>query len=295
MKRFPIIESEAKRKLRELMGYEFLVEIDAKTLKAAVEYNRPGSMTTDAKTPDHIESVKIFDDYPKLGVIRERGRNIIGLDDGRTRVNLAASRGQKIAVAVDQAGLDAILESGLLSIFKVIPSADLYEDLFKHLVAKTLTPEEAQAKSLEQVRKQVKKRLKEAKAQIAKDLRKAELVENRKKRSNFEAPPEFISLITALNSKIEAKVISNMGKPSLVNRTGRFASSVRLTRLVNENGNLIVRYQYQNSPYQVFENSVLGAAPWNLVPERDPRTIIEKSIRQLMQEQAIKKFRLVKE
>ena len=92
--------------------------------------------------------------------------------------------------------------------------------------------------------------------------------------------PEFLSVVQILNTKLRAAVISNMGTPSLVNRTGRFASSASVVGMAKVKSSLIIDYAYQQRPYMIFERE-LGTNPWNLEPERDPRKIIEKSLRQL--------------
>jgi hypothetical protein len=87
-----------------------------------------------------------------------------------------------------------------------------------------------------------------------------------------------VSLLTLLNTKLPEEVRKRMTYPRLVNRTGRFASSVTaVSETRTPQGFLSIAYTYQRSPYQVFERT-LGRAPWN-TPERDPRDLINESIR----------------
>jgi hypothetical protein len=87
-----------------------------------------------------------------------------------------------------------------------------------------------------------------------------------------------VSLLTLLNAKLPEEVRKRMTYPRLVNRTGRFANSVRaVSETRTPKGFLSIAYTYQRSPYQVFERT-LGRAPWN-TPERDPRDLINESIR----------------
>jgi len=69
-----------------------------------------------------------------------------------------------------------------------------------------------------------------------------------------------------------------MGPPALESRTGRFASSVRAVD-VNKTaqGYPSIGYTYAKNPYQIFEQG-RGQKPW-ASPERDPRTLIDKSLR----------------
>jgi hypothetical protein len=87
-----------------------------------------------------------------------------------------------------------------------------------------------------------------------------------------------IDIISLLNAKLPEEVRKRMTYPRLVNRTGRFASSVRaVAETRTPSGALSIAYTYQRSPYQVFERT-LGRAPWN-TPEREPRDLINESIR----------------
>lgn len=100
------------------------------------------------------------------------------------------------------------------------------------------------------------------------------------------------SLIPIINAKLFPAVAANMDEPALVFRTGRFAKSVELTRIeITPQGYPSLIYNYQRSPYDVFDRTK-GAPPWNSVPERDPRTIIEKSIREVVADLAIGRFYL---
>lgn len=99
------------------------------------------------------------------------------------------------------------------------------------------------------------------------------------------------SVISLINSRLAAQVISNMHTPALVNRTGTFANSVEVTRVTQTpQGYPSIEYTYDTSPYGVFDMT-LGADPWR-TPERHPPKIIEKSIRQIMADLAIGRFYL---
>ena len=80
-----------------------------------------------------------------------------------------------------------------------------------------------------------------------------------------------------------------MGAPGLENQTGRFAASVRLTDVVKTpKGFPSFGYTYQKDPYQVFENGI-GSAPW-ANGDRDPRELIDRSIREIAAQFAIGRF-----
>lgn len=89
-------------------------------------------------------------------------------------------------------------------------------------------------------------------------------------------------IMTELNKKLPSKVRENMQAPALENRTGRFANSVKITDVVQTpKGFPSVGYTYQRDPYEVFEVGSKGN--W-ATPERDPRKLIDRSIRELATE-----------
>ena len=88
--------------------------------------------------------------------------------------------------------------------------------------------------------------------------------------------------MTELNKKLPSKVRENMQAPALENRTGRFANSVKITDVVQTpKGHPSIGYTYQKDPYEVFEMGSKGN--W-ATPERDPRKLIDRSIRELATE-----------
>ncbi len=87
--------------------------------------------------------------------------------------------------------------------------------------------------------------------------------------------PNLTSILGLLNMKLPSIVAGNMGNPALENRTGRFAQSVRATDVVQTpKGFPSVGYTYMRNPYQVFEGDA----------GRDPRTLIDRSIREIIME-----------
>jgi hypothetical protein len=99
----------------------------------------------------------------------------------------------------------------------------------------------------------------------------------------------MFAIMAMLNQKLPQTVEKNMRAPGLESRTGRFASSVRIVDVLTTNkGFPSVGYTYDKSPYQVFEMGS-GRAPW-ATPERDPRRVIDASIRELAAQMAIGRF-----
>jgi hypothetical protein len=99
----------------------------------------------------------------------------------------------------------------------------------------------------------------------------------------------MFSVMAMINRKLPATVQKNMKYPALENRSGRFANSVRILDVVEtRKGFPSFGYTYDKEPYQVFEQG-RGAAPW-ATPDRDPRSLIDKSIREVAAELALGRF-----
>ena len=95
-------------------------------------------------------------------------------------------------------------------------------------------------------------------------------------------------MIKMINAKLPRVVAGNMGAPALENRTGRFAGSARVVDAqVTPKGFTSFGYTYQKDPYSVYEST---SGTRFASPERDPRVLIEGSIREIAQELAIGRF-----
>jgi hypothetical protein len=98
--------------------------------------------------------------------------------------------------------------------------------------------------------------------------------------------PSLVQLLGVLNERIEETVAKNMGDPRLNFQTGRFADSVRIVDInTTAQGFPSVGYTYQKYPYQTFEP---GFAQGD--PDRDPRKLIDVSIREIAAQYAMGRF-----
>lgn len=96
------------------------------------------------------------------------------------------------------------------------------------------------------------------------------------------------NMISMINTKLPRTVKKNMGFPRMENVSGRFAESVKLTDVSQTpKGFPSIGYTYQRDPYQVFETGSRGN--WSS-PERDPRSLIDFSIREIAAELALGRF-----
>lgn len=98
-----------------------------------------------------------------------------------------------------------------------------------------------------------------------------------------------LMLMALINQQLPQTVRKNMREPGLVNRTGTFADSVRMSDVMTTpQGFPSFGYTYQKDPYQVFEQGS-GDPRWS-TQQRDPRTIINKSIREIAAQYAVGRF-----
>jgi hypothetical protein len=108
----------------------------------------------------------------------------------------------------------------------------------------------------------------------------------KKKGARAVSPFSYMAMI---NKKLPQTVRKNMSPPGFQNQSGRFANSVKIQDVnITKQGHPSFGYTYAKNPYQVFEVGE-GAAPW-ATPQRDPRKLIDKSIRQVAAELAIGRF-----
>jgi len=117
-------------------------------------------------------------------------------------------------------------------------------------------------------------------------LKKRTVRASKAKKAGAASQP--LQMIGLINKALPDTVRKNMREPALVNRTGRFAESVQVTDIVQTpKGFPSIGYTYQRNPYQVFEEGSSGN--W-ANGNRDPRDLIDKSIREIAAQFAIGRF-----
>ncbi len=100
------------------------------------------------------------------------------------------------------------------------------------------------------------------------------------------------NLLNILSAQLVNRVRQNMGtgdRSDILNyRTGRFAESVRVERLTQgREGMITAYYTYMKYPYATFSEGGRQEFPRS----RDPKLLISKSIREIMQEQMVTRMR----
>ena len=107
----------------------------------------------------------------------------------------------------------------------------------------------------------------------------------KRSREGGETQRELNKLRTRINRRLGAEIRRNMGRPALINRTGRFSNSAVLLSLQPRGETQIQGdFSYLLFPYATFERS----DQWD--PNYDPRPLIKKSIRNLALEISEQKF-----
>lgn len=132
------------------------------------------------------------------------------------------------------------------------------------------------------------KNYKESKRKVVKKAKKSVKRGKIKTKTTRNEALSVKEIIPFINAQLAETVEANMGSPALNYRTGRFAESARVVRATETaKGYPSLEYTYQLYPYQFFESS--SGSKWASI-DRDPRTLIDRSIREIAQEFAVGRF-----
>ena len=108
------------------------------------------------------------------------------------------------------------------------------------------------------------------------------------KNSSPSPQASLYTVMALINDKLPETVRKNMGAPRLENQTGRFAQSVRLTDVTQTpQGMPSFGYTYRKDPYSVYEKA---SGSSRADPDRDPRSLIDASIREIAAGYALGRF-----
>ena len=116
----------------------------------------------------------------------------------------------------------------------------------------------------------------------------AKAMRKRKSQKEKSAASSTLQLVASLNKALPSAVAENMRSPALNYQTGRFATSVQVTDVSTTNkGFPSIGYTYDRGNYEQYESS--SGTTWASV-ERDPRKLIDASIREIARPMAIGRF-----
>lgn len=159
-------------------------------------------------------------------------------------------------------------------------------DIFKRKKPKKYAHKGKVEQKAGKVKRDASIKLKQAKkAALAGGLKK---IARSNKRTTEKGSSELLTLKRKINRRLSAQVRRNMGRPALINRTGRFSNSVELVNVREGQNTIIGEYTYMQNPYRTFENT--GERKWPV--GYNPKPLIAKSIRDLAIEYTDKKFTL---
>jgi hypothetical protein len=98
----------------------------------------------------------------------------------------------------------------------------------------------------------------------------------------------LVNVTSMINALLHGQLKQNMKAPALVYRSGRLASSVKVTQMsFTREGQVTAFYEYMKRPYQTFERGYKQGNEF-----RDPRRLIDKSIREVAEMYIHNKFDL---
>jgi hypothetical protein len=108
------------------------------------------------------------------------------------------------------------------------------------------------------------------------------------KASTANPQASLYTVMALINDKLPETVRKNMGAPRLENQSGRLAGSVKLTDVIQTpQGYPSFGYTYRKNPYEVYESS---SGSRFASTDRDPRTLIDASIREIASGYALGRF-----
>ena len=156
----------------------------------------------------------------------------------------------------------------------------------KNIRAELFNPENLRGTEKGKVGKQKKKRVSRAGKVKVKGAKAIPIPRKNARTSRKSAASLPMDMIVLLNNQLPNVVRKNMGPPRLENKTGRFAASPKVMDVTKTaQGFPSIGYTYEKDPYQTFEVGNKQGSP-----DRDPRTLIDKSIREIAVQFAIGRF-----
>jgi hypothetical protein len=183
---------------------------------------------------------------------------------------------KEYATIVDQEGSDTLLEA----VTKVVVLGNLTGKHIKHVKgAKPKKESKSKGKGRSKSSRKVKNPISVLSGSGAPKVSK-----KRSTKQGVSSSP--LRLIGLINNKLPDVVKKNMGSPKLINQSGRFAESTRIVDMIQTpQGYPSFGYTYQKNPYQTFEPGYNQGDP-----EKDPRKVIDQSIREIAINFAVGRF-----
>lgn len=249
----------------------------------------------DGSLEDLKDNVKALGLKTYLNIEKNAKTGEIKVYVGSQAKNVQESSSEKKIKTDLQKALTKALNKLKNPLFEVQGSDSLKDAKRKKVLEKTLKP----FKKLKNVKvKSSSTKVKESKGptklDVSAKITVTKLAASKLRRKNVSsarksAASQPLAMLAMINKELPKTVQDNMGSPHLENRTGRFARSVRAVNVLQtKQGFPSIGYTYQRNPYQIFEDGG-GAAPW-ANGQRDPRNLIDRSIREIAVDLAVGRF-----
>jgi len=233
--------------------------------------------------------VKHYQQVSPRGKLTKEYTAILSSQDAR--LNLEEGNIEKAALAE----LRKAVEEEYATLLKQEGSETLYEATEKHLNS-TL----ASSRNTKYNGKKSSKPLNNKSKSKAKPEKKSKEINNsvrvisgagaispkKRKTGNKSRASDQLAMIAKMNTQLPKTVAANMSTPRLNYQSGRFSESVKITGITKTpQGFPSIGYTYAKFPYQTFEKGFVQGSV-----ERDPRRLIDASIRELAIQFAIGRF-----
>jgi len=230
-----------------------------------------------------------------LKVIRDTKTSTMNVSLASSAVNAADKDASKARIAkLRQALEEALQELSDNGILADLPGSDSFKKIKEKEVINDILDPFRRIKNVTVSKKNKIKHSKTNTSQKVTGSPKVAVVKAKARRAKARrkqkagAASRPLELLGVFNQRLPETVRRNMQEPALVNRTGTFASSVKVTEIQKTpKGFPSIGYTYKRDPYEVFE---VGSGNTRATPERDPRILIDKSIREIAAQFAIGRF-----
>lgn len=275
------------------IGHEQNSSIAEKTIEVALA--RFGN-----KPPNNLTQQEIDALTPIYNIMVSSGNTVSG---GRISKDFVVKVSEEASLLNQEKGRTTeaqLITDARKAINNFINSVDWYNQEGSNSVLDSITIEiisaarKSGAKTKSKVRKMTsgpssaKETIKGSHSKPTKDsveLPKERIVKERKRSQTRN----WLQLLPMINSRLTDTVAKNMGSPRLNFRTGRLAQSAKVVGVEQtREGFPSFVFDYERDPYDVFDRT-LGRSPWN-TPQRDPRALVDQSVREIVREMAIGRF-----
>lgn len=279
-KGFEIFESKVQQSMDSAFNDEYPRRVDRKVLN------------TDLKKLGIDLSVERND---RTGEYHFRMQSVV---DNRAGGTISAERSEKLREQLEAALVK--LDGAPNNILKLQGSTSMLEMKMDETAVKLLTPFEniknvnvkvtkpklQKKKTRKPVKAKAKPKTKRTPMALASVVIPSIKLSRSKKVKSNGAQLNPLAMLATMNKQLPKIVAANMNDPRLNYQSGRFAESVRVTDITKTpKGFPSIGYTYDKSPYQTFEP---GFAQGSV--QRDPRRLIDASIRELAIQFAIGRF-----